>query len=63
MPTNGSAQHLRRLTKLLSLTGPVLIPAKSEPGFDLSAGFATLRHQTNYFSLKKQCEGQIDERG
>lgn len=46
-------KHLRSLTKLLGLTGPVLVPAKSEPDFDLSARFATQRHQTNYFTLKQ----------
>lgn len=46
-------KHLRSLTKPLGLTGLVLVPATSEPDFDLSLASSTQRHQTNYFTLKK----------
>lgn len=46
-------ENLRSLSKLLGLTGPVLVPAKPEPGLDLPLGFATQRHQINYFTLKQ----------
>lgn len=57
----GREKHLRGFTKLLGLTGPVLVPAKSEPGLDLPLGFATQRHQTNNFTLKQEWKGEIDE--
>lgn len=54
-------EHLRGFTKLLGLTGSVLVPAKSEPGLNLPLGFATQRHQTNNFTLKQQWKGEIDD--
>lgn len=39
------------LAKLFGLTGSILVPPTSEPGFNLSLGFATLGHQTGNFTL------------
>lgn len=53
-------QHSRSFTKLLGLTGPVLVSAKSEPGLNLPLRFATQRHQINNFTLKQQWKGEIN---
>lgn len=53
-------KHLRSFAKLLGLTGPVLVPATTEPGLNLPLGFAAQRHQTNNFTLKQQRRREID---
>lgn len=48
----GEQTLLPGLTKLFGLTGSVLVPTTSEPGFNLSLGFATTGHQSDYFTLE-----------
>lgn len=49
----GEETLLPGLTKPFGLAGSVLVPTTSEPGFNLSLGFATQGHQTDYFTLER----------